>query len=358
MKLFAVGPIPMDSETLEISKEQLPYFRTKEFSKIMLECDATLKRLLGADAQTPSMYLTACGTGGLEAAVINIFTPADKLLVICGGTFGKRFAKICEIYEIPHERLEVPYGEKLTQEMLDEYNGKGFTGLLVNIHETLSGQLYDIEMLSNFCKKNQLLFVVDAISAFLVDSFQMDEYGVDAVIISSQKGLGLAPGLSMVFINQKTYEARVKNNSPKTLLLSFNDYYPEIKRGQTPYTPPIGVVIQLHEKLQRLAKVDIDEIISHSAENAAYLRKGLRELGFSYPDNNLSNGVTPVICPGEDARAIVDFLVERGIYVIPSAGELTNVVFRIGHMGLNVHKDDIDELLQTLSDYKKAKENQ
>ena len=355
MKLFAVGPIPMDSETLEISRFQLPYFRTAAFSDMMLECDQILKKLLGADKDTPSMYLTADGTGAMEAAVINIFTKEDRLLIIDGGTFGSRFVKICQIYEIPHTIIKVPFGQNLTREMVYEHYAGKYTGMLVNIHETLSGQLYDIETISEFCSKKKITLVVDAISAFLIDRYEMDKFNIAATVISSQKGLGLAPGLSMLYINQETYEERVKKISPKSLLLRFSDYYPEIKRGQTPYTPPIGVIVQLREKLRRLKCMDLNGVISHNAGNAAYLRKKLKELGFSYPGTNLSNGVTPVICPDNNARQIVSHLVNNDIYVIPSSGELSDKVFRVGHMGLNVSSEDIDVLIECLKSYGKIR---
>ena len=79
---------------------------------------------------------------------------------------------------------------------LNQYENKDYTMLFVNLHETHTGQLYDIKMLSEFCKRNNLLFVVDAISAFLADEYDMDKYGIDLTIISSQKGLCLSPGMS------------------------------------------------------------------------------------------------------------------------------------------------------------------
>ena len=98
----------------------------------------------------------------------------------------------------------VEQGETLTREMIDEVIGdEEFTGLLVNLDETSIGQLYDIEMLSELCKEKDLVFVVDAISAFLADEVNMDKYGIDAVILSSQKALSLAPGLSVVALSEK-----------------------------------------------------------------------------------------------------------------------------------------------------------
>lgn len=78
-----------------------------------------------------------------------------------------RFAKICEIHEVPHEEIQLESGRALRSEDLAPYEGKGFTGFLVNVHETSTGVLYDMELISDFCRRNQLILAVDAVSSFL-----------------------------------------------------------------------------------------------------------------------------------------------------------------------------------------------
>ena len=168
-KLFAIGPVEMFEETLEIGGKQVPYFRNDEFSQVVFSASAGLKRLL-FNEKGEIILLTCSGTGAMEATVMNCFTKEDNLIVINGGSFGNRFVQICEVHEIPHKVVEVEQGETLTREMIDEVIGDDeFTGLLVNLDETSIGQLYDIEMLSELCKEKDLVFVVDAISAFLAD---------------------------------------------------------------------------------------------------------------------------------------------------------------------------------------------
>ena len=119
-------------------------------------------------------------------------TKKDRLLIISGGTFGERFEKICEIHHIPFDALRLGQDEALTASRLDAYDAKDYTGLLVNLHETYTGQLYDIGMIHDFCSRNDLYLIVDAISTFLCDEYHMRRYGIDATIVSSQKGLCLA----------------------------------------------------------------------------------------------------------------------------------------------------------------------
>ena len=102
--------------------------------------------------------MTNSSTGSMEAAVMNCFTENDKVLVINGGSFGTRFAQICDIHDIPYVELKLNHGQKLTRERLYEYDNQGFTGLLVNVDETSTGVLYDTMMIGEFCKKNHFPF--------------------------------------------------------------------------------------------------------------------------------------------------------------------------------------------------------
>ena len=182
--LFTIGPVEMFPETLEIGGKQVPYFRNDEFSQVVFSASAGLKRLL-FNKNGEIILLTSSGTGAMEATVMNCFTKEDNLIVIEGGSFGHRFAQICEVHDIPHKSVKVENGETLTKDMIEDVIGdEKFTGLLVNLDETSNGQLYDIKMLSEVCCENDLIFVVDAISAFLADEINMDKYGIDAVILS------------------------------------------------------------------------------------------------------------------------------------------------------------------------------
>ena len=352
MKLYTAGPVQMDSETLQLSGLQLPYFRTSDFSQVMLTCDEILKGLLKTARNSKTMYLTASGTAAMEAAVVNIFNEDDKVLVINGGTFGKRFEQLClEIYGIPHVSLELPFGTAFTKELLDKYKNQKFTGLLVNIHESTTGQLYDLKVISEFCKSQGMCLVVDAISSFLIDEFEMDANNIDATIISSHKGLGLAPGISMLVVNDKTYCNKIKNNKPRCLYLRFEDYVRDISRGQTPYTPAVGIIMQLHEKLLRIKSLGIDSVVSHIRDLAVHFRNEARRLGFVFPEYNLSNGITPIIRENRDAKIIVGKLIEKfDVYVLPNGGDLADKVFRVGHMSLDLKLKDMDFLINCLKE--------
>lgn len=348
MKLFCVGPVEMDNDILKIASRKLAYFRTQEFSQLMLETEYMLKKLLGASENSNVAILTASGTGAMEAAVMNIFNEKDKVLVINGGSFGHRFAQICNIHNIPCEVLKLDFGERLTYEHLTKYDKKGFTGMLVNLHETSTGQLYDIKMLSQFCKDNNMFLIVDAISTFLADSFSMDDFGVDLTIISSQKGLALHPGLSIICANSRITEERILCNNPPTLYFRLSDYFNNMERGQTPYTPAQGIIYQLNSKVKQIYETGIDVYIKRCENLANDFRFRIKQIPVLVPSYPLSNALTPIIIKNRNAYELFLLLKEKyNIIVTPSGGELKNILLRIGHIG-ELTIDDNKMLIEIL----------
>lgn len=345
MKLFTIGPVQMYPHTLNIASRQLPYFRDSDFSAVNLRIERNIKRLMNAPNSAKTVLLTASGTGAMEATVINLFDKSDKLLVINGGSFGHRFCEICSLHEIPHESVDLNFGEILTAERLAMFDGAGFTGLLVNIHETSTGQLYSIKMLSNFCKRNDLVFVVDAISSFLADSFDFSAYSIDAAIISSQKALALSPGVSAVVLSERVIESRLPRIEPRSLYFNFKSALRNMERGQTPFTPAVGTLLEMDDMLNSIQSVD--ERISKSRKLADYFRSHINELPIGVPDMPLSNALTPVLLPGNAKQIYLALKEQYGLVVTPSGGELADKMLRIGHLG-NLVCDDYDTLITAL----------
>ena len=159
----------------------------------------------------------------MDAAVSNTLDNTDKILVINGGSFGHRFVEICQTYELNYTEIKCQFGKTLTKEQLYKYDNKGYTALLVNLDETSSGVLYDIEMISDFCKKNDIFLIVDSISSFLCDPFNMKRLGVDLVITGSQKALAIAPGIAIICVNSKAI-TKINNSKVKSYYLNLKSY--------------------------------------------------------------------------------------------------------------------------------------
>lgn len=353
MKLFTIGPVQMYENTLREKSKQVPYFRTKEFSELMYKTDRQLKKIIGAKESSEAIYLTSSGTAAMEAAVMNIFTEKDKVLVVVGGTFGRRFSEICSIHNIEHEDIILANGEVLTSELLKEYDNKGFTGFLVNLDETSTGQLYDINIIREFCRRNKLYLVIDAITTFLCDEFHMDKFGADAVIISSQKGLCLSPGLSIVVLNERLVQDRICNNAVKSMYFDFKDYIRNMKNGQTPFTPAVGIIYELADMLDYIEEKGLETHLSEIRERADYFRSQLKKIGAGVPAYPLSNAITPVIFEKPVAKIIFEELKNNfDIMVNPTGGNLEQYQLRVSHIGnltLHDYDDLIDKILSVLN---------
>ena len=149
------------------------------------------------------------------------------------------------------------------------------TALLINAHETSIGTFYNLDSVSKFAKENQMLFIVDAISMFITDKLDMESQNIDALIISSHKGLALPPGLSMVILSPKAIN---KINPKHQLYFDFNSYLKDGQRGQTPFTPAVTIILQLHARLEQIVNTGIEKEILKAKEIAEYFRKEIEAL--------------------------------------------------------------------------------
>lgn len=345
MRLFTVGPVMMFPDTLEVSGRQIPYFRTDEFSEMMLESERLMKKLLNAPNGSKVAFLTASGTGAMESVVGCCFTPSDRVLIVMGGGFGRRFGEICDVHSIPHDDLILNWDEPLTHAILDEYVDRDYAALLVNIDETSTGQLYDYKMLSDFCKENGMLLVVDAISSFLADPLEMSDC-IDVVIVSSQKALSLEPGVSIVVMSSRM-RSRMDIVDSHMYYLDLKRHFENQVRGQTPFTPAVGTMICLNDMLRTIDRDGIETKVARTAYLASYFREKARSIGLMIPDYPLSNAVTPILFDGNAYDVYKTLRQDYDITVTPSGGDLRNSILRVGHIG-NLTESDYDELINAI----------
>lgn len=352
---FSVGPVMAGEDVLAIGAEQVPYFRTEEFSALMKENERLALRFAGAEDGARAVFLTGSGTAGMEAAVMNCLTPEDKALLIDGGSFGHRFAEMLEIHGIPFEAIHPPFGRGVTAEMLAPYAGKGFTAFLVNLDETSTGVLYDIGLIGRFCRENSLFLIVDSISSFLCDPFDMKETGADVMITGSQKALACPPGVSLLVLSRRAL-ARTEEHRTVTMYLDLKRALKDGERGQTPFTPAVGTLRQIHCRLKAIeAAGGVETEIARIGRLARYFRSRLKETGlpFRIISDSLPNAVTP-LSPEGSVSAYDIFLRlkdEYGIWICPNGGELKDRLFRVGHIGA-LTEADYDTLISALLDLK------
>ena len=353
MKNFAVGPVTSDEDILAIGAEQVPYFRTSEFSAIMLENEKLMLKFMKAPGSSRAVFLTGSGTAAMEAAVVNSLTKEDKALVINGGSFGHRFCEILDIHGIPYEQIELKPGEGLTKEKLYSFDGKGCTALLVNGCETSTGVKYDVEQIGAFCRKNDMFYILDAVSMFIADPIDMAKINADIVITGSQKALACPPGVSVAALSPRAVERAYKIN-PGCMYLSFALALSNGERGQTPFTPAVGTLLQITARLKQIdEKGGIEAETARVAALAAYFREKIADFPFEFATNSPSNAVTslhPTTCPAYKIFTVLKD--EYGIWICPNGGDLKDKIFRVGHIGA-LKKEDYDCLIAAFSDLKK-----
>lgn len=352
---FTVGPVMSSDAVRAIGAEQVPYFRTKEFSDVMFENEKMMLKFARAGEGSRAIFLTGSGTAAMEASVMNCLNKKDKVLVVNGGSFGHRFVQLLELHDVPHTEISLEHGKALKKEMLDQYDGKGYTAFVVNLHETSTGVHYDIDMISDFCKKNGTFLLVDSISSFLADEFDMEKLGVDVMLTGSQKALACPPGVSIVVLSPKAI-ARIVNNDPKCMYFDFKDALTNGERGQTPFTPAVGILRQINTRLKEIdAEGGVIEENKKIAELAADFRKKIKGLPFEIVSESMSNAVTPL--HPTTAKAYDIFLIlkdEYGIWVCPNGGDMRDTIFRVGHIGA-LTKEDNTTLVNAFKDLQRRK---
>lgn len=352
---FTVGPVQSDKETLKIGKKQTPYFRTSEFSKLMLENQNIILDLFGCPKDGKAVFMTGSGTASMEASVMNLFTRKDKVLVVNGGSFGHRFVQICQIHSIPYEEIELDFGSSLTKEHLQKYENANFTGMILQLCETSSGVLYDMQLVGEFCKRNNIFLLVDAVSGFMADRFNMQTMGINAAITGSQKALGLPPGISIMVFDQNAIN-RINTNKINSMYFDLQDYLKNMERGQTPFTPAVQILIQLNEKLKRIQKDGgIEKQNELSRNRAQYFRNKIKPFPFKMFVNEsfASNCVTALEVTGGkyNAKELFEELKNKyKIWICPNAGNLAEKVFRVGHIG-SIKKSEIDKLIKAFKKF-------
>ncbi|WP_405324083.1 pyridoxal-phosphate-dependent aminotransferase family protein [Fibrobacter sp.] len=350
---FTVGPVQSSDAVRAIGAEQVPYFRTAEFSELMFENERLVKKFAHAPEGSRVVFITGSGSAGMETAIMNTLSPKDKAIIVNGGSFGHRFVELCELHEIPFTEIKLNPGKALKAEHLKDFEGKGYTTFIVNKHETSTGVHYDMQLISDFCKRNNLFLIVDCISTFLADPFDMAALGADVMITGSQKALACPPGISVMALSPKSLE-RIDRIKCKCQYLDLKIALKNAERGQTPWTPAVSILRQINARLKEIdANGGVEAEIARTAALANYFREKIKGLPFEIVSESLSNAVTPLHPTTASANDIfLKIKDEYGMWICPNGGEMKDTVFRVGHIGA-LTTEDYDKLVDAFKDLQK-----
>jgi len=344
------GPTPCPPEVLEAMGQQMVNHRGPEVQQALKDITDKLKILF--QTQNDIFLLTGSGTGGLEAAAVNVLSPGDKVLSVSIGVFGERFASIAQQFGAEIVPLKFEWGKAADPDAVRQalQANPDIKAVLVTHNETSTGVTNDLASLSAVVKDFDKLLLVDAISSLGSINLPVDEWQCDVTVTGSQKGWMVPPGMAMVSVSPKAWEAHSKAKMPR-FYWDFTRAKNYLEKGQTPWTPVLSIIFALSVALDMLLKEGAPNIFARHARIAQMTRDGVKSLGLPLfaDEKYASNTVTSVAAAnGLDISKMRKIMKEE--YQIVLAGgqqTLDGKIFRIGHLGL-VTEDDIKAVMAAL----------
>jgi aspartate aminotransferase-like enzyme len=349
------GPTPLPDAVREAGSRQMVNHRGPEFKELLGRVTAGLQR--GFRTTNDVLILTSSGTGGLEAAVVNFLSPGDPVLSVSIGVFGDRFAAIAARYGADVVKHDVEWGHAAEPAAVTEaLRGMAAAGtpakaVLVTHNETSTGvtnPLADIAAAIRDAGPDALI-LVDGISGLGAVPFETDAWGLDVVATGSQKSWMVPPGLAMLSVSPRAWEANERATMPR-FYFDLRKHRDSAAKGETPWTPAVGVCFALDVALELMEAEGYERIFARHAACGAAARAGLRAMRiqlFADP-SHASDTVTSALVPeGIEWSALSKELRSRGLVLAGGQGSLMGKLFRVGHLG-SVSVDDILRALETL----------
>lgn len=344
--LSYVFPGNIDESIMAIGAQPFMYMRTDAFSEINKESERILLDLIHCTGGRTIIY-TGSGTGAMSAVVENYCTTKKKAIVIDGGSFGHRWFQLCEYYEVPVVHYQVPFAKDIDYADLEKTISEEHPDVfLCQHHETSTGQLFNLKEISRICHKYSVSLVVDVISTFLAEPLSMDEYDIDICITSTQKGLNIPPGLSVLFFSKNLNDYKFNH---KGYYWDFDDNFSNLKRGQTPFSPATILYLQLNARLKQLkAEGGEQKNIDDVKHRAIYFRELCKKYGWDVPAENPSMAVTGFQTKDTAERKVFKGLIEKyDTYIMPGS---VPGFYRVSHMGLQ-SDEELNELAERIHEF-------
>jgi len=352
VNLRSPGPTPCPDDVLQAMGRQMIHHRSPAFAEIIGRVTAGLKQLF--ETQNDVFCLSASGTGALEAMAVNMLSPGDRVLVVSIGVFGDRFATIMKAYGANVTKVDFDWGTAADPDAVARalQQDPSYKAICVTHNETSTGVTNDLETIAAAVRRVRpgILVLVDAISSLGSIRCPVDAWDLDVVATGSQKGWMVPPGLAMVSVSPRGWQAYERATMPRFYfdLGKAKDF---LAKGQTPWTPAISIFFALDVALKTLVAEGIDGIVARHQRIADACRRGVKSLGLELlaDERCASNTVTAVKVPeGVDWPKLYLLLQDEYDTLIEGGqGPLTGKIFRIGHLGW-VTEQDITATVDTL----------
>ncbi len=334
-RLHAPGPTPVPERVLTRMAQPILHHRTPTFSKIFHEVEEGLKWLY--QTQNDIIILAGSGTAAMEAAVINLVNPGDKVLAINGGKFGERWGKIAKAYGAQVTELKVEWGKAVDPaEVAAALRGGDYRLVCGTASETSTGVSHPISKIGEIVSQYpNAYFAVDAITALGVFPISMEKDHIDVLVTGSQKALMLPPGLAFAGVSERAFKRMEEVKTPRFYLNLLTERK-NLAKDTTAWTPAVSLINGLHEVLALMKEEGLDQLYTRHALMAEATREAAKGFGLKlFAPEAPSTAVTAVWAPdGIDSKKLVGRL--RDVYNMTIAAgqdEVERKIFRIGHLG-------------------------
>ncbi len=334
-RLLTPGPTPLYPPALHAMMASDIHHRTEDFRKVYRSALADLKEVMGTTHDV--IMFAASGTGAMDAAVSNLFSRGDKVIVCVAGKFGERWAEIAKAYGLDATVLTAPYGDVVTPERVEEALAAepATRGVFVQASETSTGAAHDVRAMGRAVAKSGAIFVVDAITGLGTMPLDIDGWGLDVVIGGSQKAFMIPPGLAFMSVSAKAWAFADDANLPH--------YYFNLKKekksgdaGESSWTPSTALILALAEALKYVKQIGMPHLIENAEMLARGTRAAVTKLGLElFSPHSPGSSVTAVKAPaGMDSSVIVkEFRSRFGAVIANGQGSMKGKIFRIAHLG-------------------------
>jgi len=331
------GPTPIPPRVQQAMSRPMIGHRSGPFSALFARTADRLKPLFGTRQEV--YILAGSGTSALEMSVVNTLGPGDEAAVLVSGVFGERFAKICERYGIVVHRLEVPWGEAVTPDLLGPFlqDHPRVKAVFATYCETSTGVLNPIQELAQTVRQHgEALFIVDAVSCLGAAPCEMDAWGIDILVTGSQKALMLPTGLAFLAASERAWRV-IENRIPLAFYLDLKAYRKSLAEQTSPYTPAVSLIFGLEEACNMLEEEGLEQVIRRHAIMRDMTRAAMRALHLPLmaEDRFAAPTVTSIDPQGTiDSEALRKTLRQtHQVTIAGGQGHLKGKIFRIGHMG-------------------------
>jgi aspartate aminotransferase-like enzyme len=329
------------SNVLLAMAEPILHHRTPEYEALFLEVRAGLKRLFQTSQDV--IPFTSSGTGALEAAVCNTLSAGDSVLVLRAGKFGERWEEICRAYGVTVIPMDAAFGHTVPAPAVAEVLRRhpDVKAVLMQHSESSTGVLHDVKGVAAVTRATGAIVVVDAVSSLGIADLRMDEWGVDAVVAGSQKGLMLPPGLSFCALSERAW-GHVKASRLPKYYFDIASERKFVARNECRFTPAVSIFVGLREVLKMIETEGLTNVFRRHERLARATRSGVEALGLElFAKAAPSPALTAVVAPrGIDSEAVLStYSTSHNITIAGGQGEMKGRVFRLGHMG---HVGDFD----------------